>query len=235
MANEETSKKGIEFNTHEDADMNNIVRISYSYAMDSKEANFERWNMNRQNYDTFHLKQDYSHKREGQSREFLGKQRMAVEQITQFFQQALVDMEDWLKVDYSLGVDPAQVKITKEEIRRLIDRQLKKTDYFIKVGDSIKTGLLGALCIFKVGGKYKPAPFYRAEQKYNLKENRIDSVLKKGTKMNWELSLGVIMPENFYSDQTGRGLFNMDQSYADWYEVDRLTRGDHAIYDAEVV
>ena len=224
-----------DFKVHDDASKDKIARISYLYVTDSKQSCFERWNLNRRNYDTYHLKQDYSHKREGQSREILGKTAMSIEQITQFFQQGLLDLEDWFKVEYALGVDDTQVKITKEEIRRLADRQLKATDYFTRVGDSIKTGLMGSLCIFKVGGRYKKKPFFKAESKWDDKNKKETKVLKKGNDEIWELLIENIMPENFYQDPTGRDMYKMNQLYLDWYEVDRMSKGEHAIYDPKIL
>lgn len=224
-----------QFDHNGDANKDKIARISYLYVTDSKQACFERWNLNRRNYDTYHLKQDYSHKREGQSREILGKTTMSVEQITQFFQQGLLDMEDWFKVSYAPGVDEDQVKITKEEIRRLVDRQLKATDFFIKVGDSIKTGLMGSLCIFKVGGHYKKKPFYKVEDSWDEPNQKVKKVLKRGNDEIWELKIDNVMPENFYIDPTGRRLYAMNQLYLDWYEVKKMSEGEHAIYDPEIL
>lgn len=223
------------FDGNGDANKDKIARISYLYVSDSKQSCFERWNLNRRNYDTYHLKQDYSHKREGQSREILGKTSMSVEQITQFFQQGLLDLEDWFKVEYALGVDPTQVKITKEEIRRLVDRQLKATDFFTKVGDAIKTGLLGSLCIFKVGGHYKKKPFYKVEEGYDSDSGKVVKKLKRGNEEIWELNVENVMPENFYMDPTGRKLYAMNQLYLDWFEVEKLSKGPNAIYDPEIL
>lgn len=225
------------FDGRENGDPNKdkIARISYLYVSDSKQACFERWNLNRRNYDTYHLKQDYSHKREGQSREILGKTCMSVEQITQFFQQGLLDLEDWFKVEYALGVDETQVKITKEEIRRLVDRQLRSTDFFTKTGDAIKTGLMGSLCIFKVGGKYRKKPFYKVEEDWDEDSKKVVKKLKRGNDQIWELNIENVMPENYYNDPTGRKLYSMNQLYMDWYEVKKLTEGEHAIYDPEIL
>ena len=225
----------LDFNVNEDSEKDKVARISYLYVSDSKQACFERWNLNRRNYDTYHLKQDYSHKREGQSREILGKTAMSVEQITQFFQQGLLDLEDWFKVEYALGVDPTQVKITKEEIRRLVDRQLKATNFFTKVGDSIKTGLMGSLCIFKVGGHYKKKPFYKVEDEFDEASGKVSKKLKRGNDEIWELNIENVMPENYYSDPTGRGLYKMNQLYLDWYEVEKMSQGENAIYDPAIL
>ena len=66
---------------------------------EADEAKSNRMHLNRDNFDMYHLRHDFSHKEEGQSTEVLSKQDMAVEQISSFFQQALVDIGEWFKVE----------------------------------------------------------------------------------------------------------------------------------------
>ena len=56
-------------------------------------AKTERMALNRMNFDAYHLRQDYSHKKPGQSREFLPKQAMGTEQTASFLHQGLMDLE----------------------------------------------------------------------------------------------------------------------------------------------
>ena len=72
-----------------------VVRIVGNYKREADQAATVRLEQNKLNFDFYHLRQDFSHKQAGQSVEFLPKQMMAVEQITSFMQQGLVDLGDW--------------------------------------------------------------------------------------------------------------------------------------------
>jgi hypothetical protein len=80
-----------------------LVRLSTQYVRESEEAKRDRMDRNKVNFDVFHLRQDYSHKQPGMSREFLAKQPMAVEQIVSFFQQGLTDTSDWFTITVPYG------------------------------------------------------------------------------------------------------------------------------------
>ena len=219
---------------HGDESLNKLVQLSNNYYQESDQARKDRIDLNRQNWDAYHLRQDFSDKRPGQSREFLSKQPMAVEQITQFFHQGLVDLQDWFSVEYAPGVDASRVKISKETIRKLADRQLMKADFFTIVGDMVKMGLLSSLMICRVGGKRIKKPFYEAESKVNFLFKR-STKLKRGFKSVWQLDLRVVPPENFHQDPSGKKLFEMEEVYLDYNEVKALSEGDDAIYDSSVV
>ena len=83
-----------------------VIQTTKNYITESTQAKTGRMQLNRDNFDCYHLMQDYSHKTAGQSKEFLSKQSMAVEQITAFFQQGLVDIGDWFSVELSPGMTP---------------------------------------------------------------------------------------------------------------------------------
>ena len=55
---------------------------------ESDSTKHTRMELNRNNFDIYHLRHDFSHKKKGQSKEVLAKVAMAVEQIRSFFQQA---------------------------------------------------------------------------------------------------------------------------------------------------
>lgn len=233
----ESQQQSVEIKPFDDGNPNHskIIRVSFSYAQESRNASQDRREMNRRNYDTYHLRQDYGHKRAGQSREFLPKQAMAVEQITQFFQQGLLELEDWFRVEYSPGVVDGDKIITNEDIRRLIDRQLQKNNFTCFVGDSIKQGLLGSLMICKVTGKKEKKPFYVTEKEFKISKLKTKTTLKRGEKEYWCLNLMLISPEDYFVDPSGKGLYEMQQAYLDWYEVKKMSEGPDAIYSSKIV
>lgn len=219
---------------HTDEDQN-VIRTSFNYVQEVKTARYSREQLNRANYDAFHLRQDTSHKNAGQSREFLPKQYMAVEQISQFVQQSLLELEDWNKVEPLPGVTEEEMLIKPNEIRLMSNRQLEKADFYTMVGDAVKLGLLSSLMICKVHGKYVDKPFYRAVNKFDTKRLKFKKALERGVRKVWQLDLTLIPFENFYLDPSGKGLYKMHEAYLDWHEVDALSKGDEAIYDPKIV
>lgn len=204
-----------------------IVRTTENYIREAYEARRERIRLNRLNYDIFHHRQDYSHKRPGQSQEFLPKQQMAVEQMSSFVSQGLVDIGHWFNVEKQPGIKDQKIDAT--EIYWLLQRQLEKTNFVTFVGDAIKTGALGSLMIAKVHGKNTVKPRFFTQ----LVDNK--SKLYKIEKDVWQLYVELIRPEDFYPDPTGAGLYECQTMWVDKSEVMRLSEGDDALYDKDKV
>jgi hypothetical protein len=188
---------------------------------------------NKINFDCYHLVQDFSYKQEGQSREFLPKMAMAVEQAANFIQQGLTDIGDWFRVEPEPGLLADMLKIKPNEVYLLTDRQLQKTGFLNKVGDAAKLGLIGSLMIAKVGGKNINKPIYRT--KTELKNGSYKKKIVKAEDKVWQLDISLVRQEDYYPDPTGRGLYEMEDLYMDYYEVERLAKGPNAIYDLKEV
>lgn len=208
-----------------------IIRTTKNYLEESRWAKRDRMEKNKINFDTFHLRQDFSHKIPGQSREFLPKQAMAVEQITSFFQQGLIDLDEWFKVTPAPGV--SNPMFSENEISLLLQRQLNKTDFYTVVGDAIKLGLLGSLMIAKVHGRWVKKPHYYTTEKFE--GDRFKKQLMRADKKQWELRIDLIRQEDYDVDpQVGfraRPLYECQTNYLDMSEVVALSEGINAIYD----
>jgi hypothetical protein len=187
---------------------------------------------NRDNFRCFNNEQDYSHKTKGQSQEFLPNQAMAIEQLTSFIQQGLVELGDWWTPEPQV-TDPENLFFSKSDVKKLTNYHLEKLDYLTVQSDAVKSGLLGSLIILKVHGCFKNKPIYRAEN--DVKSKDLKPKLVKIDKKVWELKIDVVRQEDFYPDPSGRGLYIMEDSYLDYYEVLRMAQGPNAVYDEEVV
>lgn len=215
-----------------------VLNASRSYKHESEEARRKRIQTNRENFDCYHLIQDYSHKIEGQSVEFLPKQTMAVEQITQFFQQGLVDAGEWFSVEASPGVNKSELILSPEEVKKIMQAQLDKANFMTVIGDSIKMGLLGSLCIVKNHGKFcDKIKFFSDEEIVEDKEGNIKTkkVLKKSTNKYWNLNLETVRQEDYYIDPTGAGLYLMHEIYLDKHLVNKLAEDYPDIYNKEEI
>lgn len=213
-----------------DQDMKDIVEITKVYRDEAESARQNRMDLNEINFDAYHLRQDYSHKKSGQSREFLAKQQMAVEQISSFISQGLVDINDWFSVEKAPG-SKAEV-LTPNEIRGILQCQINKVGMLSFMEDAMKLGLLGSLMINKVGGKFIKRPIFYTEIKQDGENTR--RVLKREEKTEWQLSWSMVRQQDFYPDPTGRGLYELQNIYMDLHEVEKMCKGENAVYDMEV-
>lgn len=212
-------------------DESTIVRTTQAYIREAFEARRERIRLNRLNYDIFHHRQDYSHKQPGQSQEFLPKQQMAVEQLSSFVSQGLVDLGHWFSVEKEPGVKNKIIDAV--EVYLLLQRQLEKAKFVSFVSDAIKTGALGSLMIAKVHGKNTPSPRFFTQSV--MQGDKITKKIYKAEKDVWELFVELIRPEDYYPDPTGAGLYECQTMWVDKSVVLELSQGDNAIYDYDKV
>lgn len=211
-----------------------IITCMTNYRQESSQARLDRMDQNKINFDSYHLRQDWTYKQKGQSREFLPKQSMAVEQASTFIQQGLTDIGEWFKVEPEAGLTEDLMKISPKTVYLLLNRQLQKTGFMNKVGDASKLGLLGSLMIAKVGGRMANKPKFRVKTEL-LKSGQYKKNLVKMIDKAWELDIGLIRQQDYYPDPTGRKLYEMEDIYMDYWEIEKLAKGDEAIYDLEAV
>lgn len=206
------------------------------YHEDAKKAKYDRMQQNEENWACFNLKQDWSHKTKGQSKEFLPKQSQSVEQITSFLQQGLVDQGGFFSIERQKGVKDADVIFTPEEIKILLERQLKKNDFTQFAGDTLKIGQLQSLMINKVGGIMKDAVSYKTESGsafgfFGKKSTK----LKKQTKKVWELKLHIVRAENWFPDPSGRGLYEQEVIEIDHHELLAMAKENPGDFNLDVI
>lgn len=200
---------------------------------EADEAKRERMNRNKNNYDMYHLRHDFSHKEEGQSTEILSKQSMAVEQIKSFFQQALADIGDWWQAEAAHPDGEEAMLIRPHEITKLTNYMLEKAGYFAHVGNSIQSALLGSLAISKTYGCMVSKPKFVARTKGRGKSFK--RYVEKVEDKTWEMKFEVVRQENFYPDPTGKGLYIIEDMWCDYFDVLKLAEGDEAIYELDAV
>jgi hypothetical protein len=214
------------------AGLDPIVTTTLNYIKESKMAKTDRMLMNKKNFDSYHLKQDYSHKNKGQSQEFLPNQSMAVEQLVAFFQQALIDLGNWFRVE-RLPQSKDQDKVIKDsDIEAIVRRQLEKVDFMSFIGDALKSGFLGALMVIKVHGKTVESPRFVAYS--DLEGGKKDKIRREDKKV-WQLAVDLIRQADFHVDPTGKGLYRLQEIEMDLHEVEALSQGEDPLYDPAVV
>lgn len=215
-----------------------VTQAILCYIREAEEAKTTRMQMNKENYDCYNLNQDWSHKIEGQSTEFLAKQQMAVEQITSFLVQGLVDLEEWFDVEYrpDESAEPTELDplINKDTLKELLKLMVKKIGAMEFTGDSIKMGLLGALMICKVHGVYKAKSKFKVERLIEqFGDDRV--ALKKVDTEYWCLVFDLVRQEDFFIDPTGRGLYRGERIEIDYFQLLRMAKEDPDTYNLEGV
>jgi hypothetical protein len=213
----------------EDTDQE-VLRAIQDYVEEATYAKRIRMEDNSRNFDSYHMKQDFSHKRKGQSKEFLPKQSMAVEQISAFMEQGLIDVGQFFKVEPMPGnVAPV---FTTDEISKIVLAQLNKNDFPAYVSDSLKLGLLGSLMISKVHGCMVSKSKFVVEDDLKV-VGKVN--LKKKEDMVWQLKLDLVRQEDFFPDPTGRGLYQIQRIEMDKHELIRLAKKNTKIFNMEAI
>ena len=206
-----------------------IVRATKNYVQESDDAKRSRIEQNEENFDCYHMKQDFSYKKKGQSKEFLPKQSIVVEQVSTFFQQGLVDIGDWFNVEKRVGATEGQIKA--KDVKNLVRRGLDKAKFIEFVGDTAKVGLLGSLMIAKVHNDEQTVPYFVTEK--NEEDGSIQ--LKKRKRKYWKLGLATIFPKDFHIDPTGRGLYRGNDEYFDLWELKKMAEDENSDFDKAVL
>jgi hypothetical protein len=207
---------------------NPIVETTCNYKREATQASQSRVAQNKENYDMFHLKQEWGHKIAGQSKEFLPRQMMAVEQLTQFLHQGTVDLQDFFTVEPMPAVkNPI---FSKDEAQKCVAFHLEKADFYNLSQDAIKTGLLSALMIAKVYVKQVQSPRYTTRKKSDGSYG-----LYRKKKTHSQICLEILRFKDYFEDPTGEGLYKIHAYEKDLWDVKQEAKLYPEIYDMKEI
>ncbi len=221
-----------------------VIDAINQYRHEADQARKERVRLNKVNRDAYLGIQDWSKKTKGQSKEFLPKTPVAVEQFSAFIKRALIQFGDWFSVEIVEGVEQL---ITPEQIRKLILCYLNNlpvgpqdsTSFPLVVSDGVKMGLLESLIILKVYGRNVKERKFFVEPGIPLVDAQSGQVtqgtpeLKSDEVSSWRLRIDNIAAEDYYPDPTGRRLYEIHRSERDLYDV--VEAAEDGIYDLAAV
>ena len=209
-----------------------VARAIQSCRKEAEDARRGRLHKARRNMAIYLGEQDWSHKQDGQSKEFLPKTSVAVEQFSAFVKRALVQFGDWYSVETKGPLTPEQVRALLDcFFNRLSVGNEKKTALPLVVSDAIKAGLLEGLLIFKVHGRKVH------ERRFFVEPG--DPILGEPDGLTpdfiepWRLAVDVVRIEDYYPDPTGRGLYEVHRVERDLHEI--VTLAEQGVYDEEIV
>lgn len=215
--------------------MDPVSQCIINYKEEAQTGRRIRETLNAQNFDCYNLKQDYSHKRRGQSKDFLPKQATATEHISYSLQQGLMDLGAWFRIGPEDALDPKQMQIRPEEVQKLLERQLEKNNFPNFFNDTIKLGLLGSLMIVKVGGCYKNKPKFEVKDQESDDLGATKKTLWRKDKKVWELELSLVRQEDFFPDPKGSGLYRIERIEMDWHELIKYAKDYPGTFDLKAV
>lgn len=200
----------------------------------SEQAREERIRKNKKNRDLFLGRQDWTHKMEGQSKEFLPKLPVSVEQMSSFVKRGLVQHGDWFSVRLDSELEeimqPHQVRaIMRCFLEKLWDHNNNTADFATKISDGVKNGLLESLMIFKIHGGMMPIRTFRRR----VDELTGEEVPEMTEDEEWYLRIDLINLEDYYPDPTGNNLYEIHRVERDLHEV--LEQAEQGLYDLETV
>lgn len=207
-----------------------VAQTVLGYYREASEAKLRRMSKNQKNFDTYNLNGDFSHKRKGQSQEFLPKMQMAVDQIASFLTQGLMDQTDsggWFDVSFQAGYEPKT--LTSQEWNKLLRHELDEIDYASFFQDTLKSGLLGSLMISKIHGENVN------HRKYVVRETTDGKRLARINKTVWRLKAETVRQEDYYPDPSGAGLYEIHDIEMDLHTLVEIAEARPDIFDMEAV
>lgn len=187
---------------------------------------------NDQNWELYLGRQDFSHKKRGQSREFLPKVPVSVEQLTALVKRGMVQFGDYFSVE--VGEELSDL-VRGSDLRSIVKAFMDDlwspgnvpTNFATQISDAVKQGLLKSLIILKIHG----APMKHRRFMYDRENDEVTTEEYE----RWHPRVDVVRPEDYYPDPTGNGLYEIQRVEKDLHEIIALSEGDDPIYDPNAV
>jgi hypothetical protein len=207
---------------------------------EADEAKRDRLWRNKINRDIYLGRQDWEHKEDGQSTEFLPKMAVSVEQMCSFIKKGLVRLGDYFTIHLDRSL---QGKVSGNELREVLKCFLNdlwangnngSTDFVTVMSDGIKVALMESLIILKVHGGMQNTRTYRFEKADRATRQAEDNLVMEESEQ-WRLRIDLIRPEDYYPDPTGNGLYEIHRVEKDLHEVVSASEGENPLYDPEAV
>ena len=222
-----------------DSDLTIITEIRRC-RLEAEEAKRDRLWRNKINRDIYLGRQDWEHKEDGQSTEFLPKMAVSVEQMCSFIKKGLVRLGDYFTITLDRSL---QSKVSGNELREVLKCFLDdlwangnngSSNFVTVISDGIKVALMESLMILKVHGGMQTTRTYRFEKANRATQQAEDNLVLDEVEQ-WRLRIDLVRPEDYYPDPTGNGLYEIHRVERDLHEVIAASQGPNAIYDEAVV
>lgn len=211
-----------------------ILQCGLDFQQESEAVVSKRWPTNLRNWDAYHGRMDWTHKRDGESAVYLHKTAVAVEQICSLFKAAFINFDKFLSIERingrqlnTAGQDIFDGIFTDNVVTGILQYFLEKAEIKTALPDAWKVGLLESLAIIKIGSEMESVERYINPSKHRLK-------VKKA--IRWKLCLDVLGGYDYFPDPEREGLYEIHRITTDKDNLRELCRTEEnkdGIYDPE--
>jgi hypothetical protein len=221
---------------------NEIFDALDRYHRISHNARWTRHAKNKEGWDFFHCRQDWSHKMKHQSKDFMPDFPMAIERIANTFSQPFADTEDWFDV-VPTGIGPTVMDpvILRRLMLYYLNRLYQPGDYTdlsrsfaMVMHDAAKMVAIEAVACAKVYAVLCDRPQYMLESgnEFGMASDyqQLDVTVKQVNVPTLRLAIDVVPWEDFFPDPTGNNLFDIHEK-----SVTLAHLRDNPDYDREVI
>ena len=231
-----------------------VISAIEAYKQESEGSRLTRDRLDEMNYAAMHSRQDMSGKVKGQSREFLPKVPMALEQLGAFIKRGLTSMGDYFATEFSPSPALVGGPLSDGQATALLKHRLEDQDEIIPgcldfpttVADATKTAAIASLFVLKVHGHMVPArrlsvdvvhidqafrdPFTGQVGVLRVPQEERLSFVETNV---WRLVVEAIRPADYFPDPTGRKMYEIHRTWKDLYTVVDLAEAGE--YDKDAV
>jgi len=132
-----------------------IEQLTRQYREESKNARVKRLRKNETNRRAFEGIQDWDHKIDGQSKEFLPKTNETAIQMKAFVKRGLTQFGKWFSMTMGKN-SPITAQAATELLNVFLEKMPdgpKTIDFRLRVSDGVITALLESYMVFKIHGR----------------------------------------------------------------------------------
>lgn len=229
-----------------ESDVSSLLQTLRAFKTEAEDARRARDTLTRRNHDAYLGMQDWSHKVEGASTEFVPKLPIAVDRLGAYIQLGLTSHGDWFRVDLHPDPRVTASPLTEEMIMQLLHHRLETSlalppgcqPFSVTLADGVKSGLLGALIVLKVHGMWCTTRVPEVEPtiiEHPQPDGSVGIEIQENLIMReqrvWKLAVELVRPRDYYPDPSGRGLYEMQETEVDLYELVDQARSDPGMFD----
>lgn len=232
-----------------DGRLNSEVEIADAIAQYRKISHTARWSRitkNKENWDFFHGRQDWSHKMKHQSKDFMPDFPMAVERIGLTFAQPFAETEDWFDVlNIGLGAAAFDPVTSRKLLQFYLNRLYQPGNYAdlargfsLVMSDAAKMGVLEAVICFKVFAVRCDRFQYMLESGNPLGSvsdySQLDVTVQQVNVPTLRLAIDLIPWEDHFPDPSGQNLYDIHEKSANLAHLRDNPDYNEAVIDSMV-
>lgn len=211
-----------------------VIGIVNEYVREATEARKDRVRQNRKNWQMYLSQQDWSHKTEDQSTEFLPKVAEAGEQMAAFIKRGLVGQGDWftVKTAENSPIDGTAVRAVLMHFLERVNISINEQRQFSTIiSDAVKTGCFESVIALKVHGCFVQENYFDTAEEPATGTTTEEPRLSQ--RDVWKLRVDVVPVDELLLDPSGLNLYKIHHVERDLYEIQ--AKAEAGYYDKAVV